>query len=53
MLVENKAAKLVVIAHDIDPIALVCWLPALCRKKEVYYTVVISWERSQLPWSVF
>ena len=32
-LVENKMAKLVVIAHDVDPIELVCWLPALCRKK--------------------
>merc|ERR1719473_1228544 len=30
-LVENKTAKLVVIAHDVDPIELVCWLPALCR----------------------
>merc|ERR1719473_1059832 len=29
-LVENKAAKLVVIAHDVEPIELVCWLPALC-----------------------
>lgn len=26
-LVENKEAKLVVIAHDIDPIELVLWLP--------------------------
>ena len=24
-LVENKMAKLVVIAHDVDPIELVCW----------------------------
>ena len=24
----------VVIAHDVDPIELVCWLPALCRKKD-------------------
>merc|ERR1719197_2020584 len=32
-LVENKEAKLVVIAHDVDPIELVVWLPALCRKK--------------------
>merc|ERR1719276_829975 len=34
-LVEQKAAKLVVIAHDVDPIETVCWLPALCRKKDV------------------
>merc|ERR1712182_140902 len=39
-LVENKAAKLVAIAHDVDPIELVCWLPALCRKKEVPYCII-------------
>merc|ERR1711953_554509 len=39
-LVENKTAKLVVIAHDVDPIELVCWLPALCRKKEVPYCII-------------
>merc|ERR1711904_737061 len=39
-LVENKAAKPVVIAHDVDPIELVCWLPALCRKKEVPYCII-------------
>ncbi|WP_369293350.1 ribosomal L7Ae/L30e/S12e/Gadd45 family protein, partial [Bacillus cereus] len=31
-LMENKKAQLVVIAHDIDPIELVVFLPALCRK---------------------
>lgn len=39
-LVENKIAKLVVIAHDVDPIELVCWLPALCRKKDVPYCII-------------
>merc|ERR1719499_2870969 len=39
-LVENKSAQLVVIAHDVDPIELVCWLPALCRKKEVPYCII-------------
>jgi len=39
-LVENKLAKLVVIAHDVDPIELVVWLPALCRKKEIPYCIV-------------
>merc|ERR1711935_1043313 len=39
-LVENKATKLVVIAHDVDPIELVCWLPALCRKKDVPYCII-------------
>merc|ERR1719254_445380 len=39
-LVENKSAKLVIIAHDVEPIEMVCWLPALCRKKEVPYCIV-------------
>lgn len=41
-LVENKKAKLVVIAHDVDPIELVVWLPALCRKMDVPYLIVKS-----------
>jgi large subunit ribosomal protein L7Ae len=39
-LVEQKKAKLVVIANDVDPIELVVWLPALCRKMEVPYCIV-------------
>jgi len=39
-LVETKRAKLVVIAHDVDPIELVLWLPALCRKMGVPYVIV-------------
>merc|ERR1719469_1254391 len=39
-LVEQNVAKLVVIAHDVDPIELVCWLPALCRKKDVPYCII-------------
>jgi len=39
-LIENKKAKLVIIAHDVDPIELVVWLPALCRKMEVPYVIV-------------
>merc|ERR1719453_1652652 len=39
-LVESKAAKLVVIAHDVDPLETVCWLPALCRKKDVPYCII-------------
>jgi len=39
-LVESKRAKLVVIAHDVDPIELVVWLPALCRKLQVPYVIV-------------
>jgi large subunit ribosomal protein L7Ae len=39
-LVEEKRARLVVIAHDVDPIELVVWLPALCRKMDVPYMIV-------------
>jgi large subunit ribosomal protein L7Ae len=39
-LVEQKKAKLVVIAHDVDPIELVVWLPALCRKMDVPFCIV-------------
>jgi large subunit ribosomal protein L7Ae len=39
-LIEQKKAKLVAIAHDVDPIELVVWLPALCRKMGVPYCIV-------------
>jgi len=39
-LIEAKKAKLVVIAHDVEPIELVVWLPALCRKMDVPYVIV-------------
>uniref|UniRef100_A0A8C4R5Y5 60S ribosomal protein L7a n=1 Tax=Eptatretus burgeri TaxID=7764 RepID=A0A8C4R5Y5_EPTBU len=39
-LVESKRAQLVMIAHDVDPIELVVFLPALCRKMGVPYCVV-------------
>ncbi|GAA5883917.1 hypothetical protein JCM16303_004698 [Sporobolomyces ruberrimus] len=39
-LVENKKANLVVIADDVDPIELVVFLPALCRKMGIPYTIV-------------
>jgi len=39
-LVESGKAKLVVIAHDVDPIELVVWLPALCKKVGVPYMIV-------------
>lgn len=39
-LVENEKAKLVVIAHDVDPIEMMVFLPALCRKKGVAYAFV-------------
>merc|ERR1712133_313254 len=39
-LVEKKKAQLVVIANDVDPIELVMFLPALCRKMGVPYCIV-------------
>jgi hypothetical protein len=39
-LIENKKAQMVVIAHDVDPIELVVWLPALCKKMGVPYCIV-------------
>jgi len=44
-LIEQKKAKLVVIAHDVDPIEIVVWLPALCRKMDVPYCIVKSKSR--------
>ncbi|KAK1427264.1 hypothetical protein QVD17_15947 [Tagetes erecta] len=39
-LIEQNKAQLVIIAHDVDPIELVVWLPALCRKMEIPYCIV-------------
>merc|ERR1719203_148687 len=39
-LVEQKKASLVIISHDVDPVELVVWLPALCRKMDVPYCIV-------------
>jgi large subunit ribosomal protein L7Ae len=39
-LIESKKAKLVAIAHDVQPIELVLWLPALCRKMDIPYCIV-------------
>jgi len=39
-LVEQKKAQLVVIAHDVDPIEIVLFLPALCRKMGVPYCII-------------
>ena len=41
-LVEQKKAKLVVIAHDVDPIELVLWLPQLCKTKNVPFCFIKS-----------
>lgn len=39
-LVEQKRAKLVLIAHDVEPIELVLCLPALCKKQGIPYCIV-------------
>ncbi|KAF3078605.1 60S ribosomal protein L8B, variant 3 [Orbilia oligospora] len=39
-LIENKKASLVLIANDVDPIELVVFLPALCRKMGVPYAII-------------
>jgi len=39
-LVEQKKAQLVIIAHDVDPIEIVLFLPALCKKMGVPYCIV-------------
>jgi len=41
-LVEKKKAQLVVIANYVDPIEMVMFLPALCRKMGVPYCIVRS-----------
>jgi len=39
-LVESRKARLVIIAHDVDPLELVLWLPTLCKKKDIPYIIV-------------
>jgi len=39
-LIEDKKAELVLIACDTDPIELVMWMPALCRKMDVPFMIV-------------
>ena len=38
--VEKKRAQLVVIAHDVDPVEIVLFLPTLCRRMGVPYAIV-------------
>merc|ERR1711992_295474 len=38
--VEKKLAQLVVIAHDVDPVEIVLFLPTLCRRMGVPYCIV-------------
>ena len=39
-LIEEKKAKLVAIANNVDPIELVVWLPNLCKKLDIPYCFV-------------
>eukprot|EP00766_Chilomastix_caulleryi_P001452 gnl/Chilomastix_caulleri/2420.p1 GENE.gnl/Chilomastix_caulleri/2420~~gnl/Chilomastix_caulleri/2420.p1 ORF type:complete len:196 (+),score=43.89 gnl/Chilomastix_caulleri/2420:56-643(+) len=41
-LIERKKAKLVLISHDVEPIDIVVWLPALCHKMGIPYAIVRS-----------
>merc|ERR1712054_622608 len=43
--IEQRKARLVVIAHDVEPIELVVFLPALCRKLDIPYCIVKSKSR--------
>uniref|UniRef100_A0A7S3XIN8 Ribosomal protein eL8/eL30/eS12/Gadd45 domain-containing protein n=2 Tax=Oxyrrhis marina TaxID=2969 RepID=A0A7S3XIN8_OXYMA len=39
-LIESKRAKLVLIAHDCEPMELLCWMPALCKAKDIPYMII-------------
>lgn len=39
-LIEAKKASLVLIPNDVDPVELVVFLPALCRKMGVPYAII-------------
>ena len=39
-LIENKKPQLVLIANDVDPIELVVFIPALCRKLGIPYAII-------------
>jgi large subunit ribosomal protein L7Ae len=38
--IEQKKAQLVVIAHDVDPLELVLFMPTLCRKMGIPYCII-------------
>ena len=41
-LVEQKKAKLVLIANDVEPVELVVFLPTLCKAMDIPYAIVQS-----------
>lgn len=49
-LAENKKALLLVIAHNVDASGLVLFLPALCHKMGVSYSIIR--EKSRLGWLI-
>lgn len=44
-LIESKKASFVVLAHDVDPIELIIYIPALCKKLDIPYCVIKSKSR--------
>ena len=44
-LIEKKQAACVFIAHDVDPLELVVWMPNLCRKMGTPYAIIKSKSR--------
>merc|ERR1719189_683870 len=43
--IEKGRAKLVAIAHDVDPVELVMWMPTLCMKKDIPFVIFKSRSR--------
>lgn len=43
--IEKGRAKLVAIAHDVDPVELVMWMPTLCVKKDIPFLIFKSRSR--------
>jgi len=39
-LIETNRAKLVIIAHDVDPLEMMVFLPQLCRKKGIAFAFI-------------
>lgn len=39
-LIEDKKAKLVVIANNVEPLEMIVWLPQLCKKMNIPYCFV-------------
>lgn len=39
-LIERKKAQLVIIAHDVEPVEIVLFLPALCKKMGIPYCII-------------